>query len=246
MTAPSPLPVPRDKGRYVRDMFSAIAPRYGLRGRLLSLNTDRRWRREAVDRLGWQRQAGGLYLDGCAGTLDLAVELARRPGFSGLVVGADFAPEMLRHGAGKAGSDRVAPAAADALELPFPDETFDGAMVGFGVRNLSDLDAGLGELLRVLKPRARAVILEFTTPRWPPLRALYLFYFRHVLPVLGGAISGHPSAYRYLPASVGQFPEPQALRARLERAGYQGCGFRLLSGGIAAIHWGERGLKGVR
>ncbi len=245
-STPSPLPTPGDKGRYVRDMFTAIAPRYDLLNHLLSLNADRRWRREAVRLLGWERRPGGRYLDVCAGTLDLAVELARRPAFSGLVVGADFAPEMLRHGAGKAGTSRIVPAAADTLALPVADASFDGAMVGFGVRNLADLDGGLAEMLRVLRPGARAVILEFTTPPWAPLRALYLFYFRYVLPVLGGIISGHPSAYRYLPASVGEFPEPRALQARMERVGFRGCGFRLLTGGIAAIHWGEKTEEGSR
>jgi demethylmenaquinone methyltransferase / 2-methoxy-6-polyprenyl-1,4-benzoquinol methylase len=230
---------PLDKRRFVREMFTAIAPRYDLLNHLLSLNVDRRWRRLAVNRVGWEAHAGGRFCDACAGTLDLAAELANRPGFGGLVVGTDFVPAMLRRGADKA-RRRAAAAAADALALPFADRTFDGATVGFGVRNLADLDAGLAELFRVLKEGRRLVILDFTTPPWAPLRALYLFYFRRLLPLLGGAISGHREAYAYLPASVETFPAPAALQRMMERAGFRDCGFDLLTGGIAAIHWGMR------
>ncbi len=240
LAPPAPPEAPSDKRRYVREMFAAIAPRYDLLNHLLSLNIDRSWRRQAVDRLAWGRRAGGLFLDACAGTLDLAAELAGRRGFSGRVVGADFALPMLRLGAGKTAARPVRPAAADALRLPFRDATFDGATVGFGVRNLEDLDAGLRELGRVLKPEARLVILDFTTPPSAPVRALYLFYFRRVLPLVGRIVSGHPTAYAYLPASVEGFPPPLALALRMERAGFSECGFRLLTGGIAAIHWGKR------
>jgi demethylmenaquinone methyltransferase / 2-methoxy-6-polyprenyl-1,4-benzoquinol methylase len=239
--APTALPTPpSDKRRYVREMFTAIAPRYDLLNHLLSLNVDRGWRRRAVNRLVWEERAGGVFLDACAGTLDLAAELANRRGFSGRVVGADFAPAMLRRGAGKARQGGVRAVAADALALPFADATFDGVTVGFGVRNLADLDAGLGELRRVLREGRRAVILDFTTPPWAPLRKLYLLYFRRVLPLLGGAISGHPEAYAYLPASVEAFPAPAAMAARMGAAGFRHCGFDLLTGGIAAIHWGTR------
>jgi len=226
--------------RLVREMFTAIAPRYDFLNHFLSLGLDRRWRRAAVDRLGWEARPDGLYLDACAGTLDLAAELARRSGFSGRVVGADFSAPMLRLGAGKARRDAIRPTAADALELPFPDGGFDGAMVAFGVRNLADLTAGLSELARVLKPGAPLVILEFTTPVWTPFRALYLLYFRRLLPLVGRAVSGHPTAYSYLPASVSAFPAPDALLTRLRAAGFRDSGYSLLTGGIAALHWGTR------
>src|SRR3989441_1026682 len=151
------------KRSYVRSMFTAIAPRYDFLNHLLSLNVDRRWRRAAVARLSWETQADGLYLDLCAGTLDLAAALARAPGFRGTVVGADFVVPMLVRGRGKAAAMRAV--AADALPLPFTAAQFDGAMVAFGVRNLADLDAGLEEAARVLKPGARFVVLEFATPR---------------------------------------------------------------------------------
>jgi len=239
--APPAPPLPEfDKRHYVRQMFTAIAPRYDFLNHFLSLGVDRSWRRRAVNALEWEMRPGGCYLDGCAGTLDLAHELARRPGFSGLVVGADFSVAMLRQGRGKVVPGRVAVTAADGLGLPFRDAAFDGATVGFGVRNFADLDEGLAELRRVLRPGARVVILEFTLPTSRAGRALYLFYFRRVLPLVGRMISGHPSAYSYLPASVDSFPTPADLLARLARTGFRDCGHRLLTGGIAAIHWGTR------
>jgi demethylmenaquinone methyltransferase/2-methoxy-6-polyprenyl-1,4-benzoquinol methylase len=129
------------KRAYVRRMFTAIAPRYDVLNHVLSLNVDRRWRRRAVARLDWERRPDGTYLDLCAGTLDLAAELARRTGFRGRIIGSDFVVPMLKLGRGKAA--RTAPVAADSLALPFPDACADGAMVAFGVRNLADLDAGL-------------------------------------------------------------------------------------------------------
>src|SRR3972149_437569 len=140
------------KRSYVRGMFSEIAPRYDVLNHALSLNTDRRWRRRAVNALGWQSAPQGTYLDLCAGTLDLSLELVRRPGFHGRVVGADFALPMLVLGRRKAPEIRAL--GADALELPFAERTFDGCMVAFGGRNLGGLDRGLGEIARVLKPGA--------------------------------------------------------------------------------------------
>jgi len=226
------------KRSYVRRLFTAIAPRYDFLNHLLSLNVDRAWRRAAVARLGWEARPDGVYLDLCAGTLDLAATLARAPGFRGRVVGADFVVPMLSRGVRKA--PRAAPVAADALELPFPDGRFDGAMVGFGVRNLADLDHGLREARRVLRPGSRFVVLEFTTPRFAPLRALYLFYFRRVLPAIGRAVSKHREAYTYLPESVAAFPSPEALAERLRAAGFRDVGYELRTGGICAIHYGTR------
>jgi demethylmenaquinone methyltransferase/2-methoxy-6-polyprenyl-1,4-benzoquinol methylase len=127
----------------------------------------------------------------------------------------------------------------DSLRLPFDDRTFDGATVGFGVRNLVDLGAGLAELHRVLKPGARLVVLEFTTPPNPIMRAGYLFYFRRVLPLVGRVVSGHPWAYTYLPESVSAFPGPAELGALFEREGFSQVDWKLLTGGIAALHWGQ-------
>ncbi|HTR22197.1 MAG TPA: ubiquinone/menaquinone biosynthesis methyltransferase [Gemmatimonadales bacterium] len=219
-------------------MFTAIAPRYDFLNHLLSLNIDKYWRREAVAHLSWERRPAGAYLDLCAGTLDLAAELARRPGFAGRVIGADFVVPMLMLGKGKA--ERMQPVGADALQLPFPPAAFDGAMCAFGVRNLADLDAGLREAARVLKPGARLVVLEFATPTFAPLRALYLFYFRRVLPAVGRAVSKHTDAYRYLPESVLAFPSPDALARKLTDAGFHDINCVRLTAGICALHYATR------
>lgn len=226
------------KRSYVRQMFTAIAPHYDFLNHLLSLNVDRRWRRRAVRQLGWERLPRGRYLDLCAGTLDLAALLTRQASFHGRVVAADFVVPMLARGRWKAPD--VRPVGADALCLPFADGMFDGAMVAFGIRNLTDVDLGLREAARVLRPGARLVVLEFTTPRFRPLRAAYLLYFRRVLPWIGRVVSGHATAYAYLPASVLEFPGPEDVAARMRRAGFGDVSFASLSGGVATIHWGTR------
>ena len=228
----------REKRAYVRRIFSEIAPRYDLLNHVLSLNVDRTWRRAAVGKLGWERVPGGTYLDACAGTFDLSLELARRGGFAGRVVATDFAGPMLVEGLPKIDGQPVSPACADSLALPFGDRAFDGAMVAFGVRNLSDVRAGLAELRRVTRPGARVVVLEFTTPPNRLVRGAYHFYFRRILPVVGRIVSGHPWAYTYLPESVGAFPGPLELASLFEGVGFRDVGWRLLTGGIAALHWG--------
>jgi demethylmenaquinone methyltransferase/2-methoxy-6-polyprenyl-1,4-benzoquinol methylase len=227
-----------EKRAYVREMFTAIAPTYDRLNRIISLRLDQRWRRDAVRRLGWERAPEGMYLDLCAGTLDFGATLARQRGFRGRVVGADFVQRMLRLGRGK--SPRLAPVNADALSLPFPDHTFDGAMVGWGVRNLMDLDAGLSEAARVLKPGARLVILEMTLPPNPRLRRVYQFYFRRVLPRIGRMISKHTTAYTWLPESTQAFPGPQELARRMERGGFRDVRYELFLGGVTALHVGTR------
>ena len=228
-----------DKRRYVQQMFSEIAPRYDLLNHLLSFNIDRAWRRRAIAALAWERCPRGTYLDLCAGTLDVAAALVARPGFSGRVVGADFAEPMLRAGASKLRSS-VSAVVADALDLPLRDESAEGAIIGFGIRNVEDLDGGLAEAFRVLKPGARFVILEFSTPRSPIVRTGYHAYFHHVLPALGAAISGHGTAYRYLPESVAHFPSADELADRLRRVGFTGVTWESLTFGVAAIHVGQR------
>jgi demethylmenaquinone methyltransferase/2-methoxy-6-polyprenyl-1,4-benzoquinol methylase len=233
-------PSTEEKAAAVRSMFGSIAPRYDLLNHLLSLNIDRRWRRRAVDLLLGDGPPAGRYLDACSGTLDLALELAGRPAFQGKVFASDFTFEMLERGQDKIQGRPVVSTCADALRLPFPDGVFDGVTVGFGVRNLADLDQGLRELARVLRPGGKLVILEFTTPRWQPFRALYLFYFLRVLPWIGRLISRDSYAYEYLPASVLEFPEPAALGERMNDSGFEEVEWRTLTGGIAALHLGRR------
>ncbi len=229
------------KRAYVRRIFSEIAPRYDLLNHLLSLNIDRAWRRRAIAALDWRRATNGVYLDLCAGTLDVAALLAREAGFAGTVIGADFAEPMLRAGSGKSPRSAVVPVAADALELPLPNDSLAGAIVAFGIRNVTDLDAALVEVHRVLAPGAKFVILEFTTPRSRVVRALYHFYFHHLLPKIGALVSGHRTAYRYLPSSVAHFPSEEELGRRMLAAGYRGVQWQVLTLGVAAIHIGHKG-----
>ncbi len=229
-----------EKRAYVRAMFSDIAPRYDLLNHVLSFNVDRRWRRKAIRMLGWERQPRGRYLDLCAGTLDVASELVRQPGFAGSVIGADFVESMLRAGRSKVAGRSVQVVAADALSLPVGDGSCAGAIVAFGARNLADLDAGLREVARVLSPGARFVILEFTTPGSALVRSAYHLYFRHVLPRIGGLISGNRGAYRYLPESVAHFPGAPALADRMRGAGFGDVRWTSLTFGVAAIHVGTK------
>jgi demethylmenaquinone methyltransferase / 2-methoxy-6-polyprenyl-1,4-benzoquinol methylase len=227
-----------EKRAYVRHIFTAIAPTYDRLNRIISFRFDQRWRRDAVRRLGWERRPDGIYLDLCAGTLDFGATLARQTGFRGEVIGADFVAPMLRLGRNKA--DGLAPVVADALELPFPDGSFDGAMVGWGVRNLVDLDAGLAEAARVLRPGARLVILEMALPSQPQLRRVYEFYFRRVMPWIGSRISKHTTAYAWLPASTFAFPEPPELARRLLAEGFRDVSYKLFLGGVCALHVATR------
>jgi demethylmenaquinone methyltransferase/2-methoxy-6-polyprenyl-1,4-benzoquinol methylase len=229
-----------EKRTYVRRMFSDIAPSYDKLNHLLSMNVDRWWRIKALKYLKIERNPGGTYLDLCAGTLDVSAQLAKVRGFRGHVIGADFAEPMLRAGLGKMPPKVLSPVTSDAMELPLADASIAGAIVAFGIRNVADLDAGLREVYRVLQPGGRFVILEFTTPSNPVFRTLYEFYFHNILPKVGGLISGHRSAYSYLPKSVANFPREPELAQRMQRANFTNVTWRSLTFGIAAIHVGEK------
>ena len=223
-----------EKRAYVRTMFTAIAPTYDRLNRIISFHFDQGWRRRALKRLGWERAPEGIYLDLCAGTLDFGATLARAPGFRGGIIGADFVAQMLQLGRKKA--PRLVPVTSDALDLPFPEHTFDGAMVGWGIRNLVDLDNGLAEAARVLKPGARLVVLEMATPTQPLFRQAFQFYFRRVLPLIGRAISKHTTAYSWLPESTRVFPPPAELARRMRAQGFTEVGYELLMGGVCALY----------
>lgn len=238
MTAAAPTPGNPEKTA-VRAMFDRIAPRYDLLNRLLSAGTDGRWRRHAVDLLGLGPDA--RVLDLCTGTADLLLEaLSRSPRRRG--TGIDLSTEMLVRGLDKvrarAGA-RGQLAAGDAERLPLRGELFDGALVSFGIRNVGDPVAALREVRRVLKPGAPLVVLEFSMPSGL-MGVGYRFYFRHVLPRVGGLISGDASAYAYLPASVAKFATPEAFQALLAEAGFAGLTRRRLTFGIAHLWRGVR------
>src|SRR5574341_570534 len=230
-----------ERGAAVERMFSAIAPRYDFLNRLLSAGRDRVWRREAVRAAALPVR--GRLLDVCTGTADVALEAARQ--FADpQIFGVDFSRPMIALGQVKVErahlGDRIHLQVAPAEALPFPDASFDAVTVAFGLRNIPDRARGLREMARVLKPGGRAVVLEFTTPRGRLFRGLYLWYFRQVLPRVGRWISGHPSAYAYLPASVTDFPSPEDLTSLMRKAGFSEVSHRLLTRGIAAIHIGVK------
>jgi demethylmenaquinone methyltransferase/2-methoxy-6-polyprenyl-1,4-benzoquinol methylase len=229
------------KRSYVQRIFSEIAPRYDLLNRLLSGGIDRSWRRAAIAALDVERRPSGTYLDLCAGTLDVGAAISRCPGFRGHIVGADFAEPMLRAGRGKASPAVLAPVVADALSLPLADASCDGAIVAFGIRNVIDVRAAFHEVLRVLAPGGRFVVLEFSTPRSALVRWTYELYSRRVLPLVGALISGHPTAYRYLPESIAKFPSGEKLKVVMSEAGFAGVSVTPLTFGVAAIHVGEKG-----
>lgn len=231
--------------RRIREMFDLISPRYDFLNHLLSLNIDIRWRRRAAERCGPDPKR---VLDVCSGTGDLALELRRR--WACEVTATDFAFQMLRRARAKGRRDAgVHFQQADTTRLPFRDATFDACAVAFGLRNVADTDAGIREMVRVVKPGGRVVILEFATPPSRLLRRGYRFYFSRILPAIGELIApARRGAYRYLPDSVATWPEPDELTRALERAGLANAGYERLTCGIAAIHFGTRpnGLAGRR
>jgi demethylmenaquinone methyltransferase/2-methoxy-6-polyprenyl-1,4-benzoquinol methylase len=214
----------------VRGMFDRIAPVYDVMNRVMTAGLDRRWRRLAAAEVVWP---GDRVLDACCGTGDLAVECERR---GGRVVGLDFSEPMLVRARKKSGA--IEWVQGDALALPFEDGSFDAATVGFGVRNLADLEGGLRELARVLRPGGKLAVLEITRPRGL-LKPFFRLWFDVLVPFAGRVLPGG-KAYTYLPASVRRFPGPDDLSALLERAGFADVRYRLLGGGSVALHVGTR------
>lgn len=232
-----------EKSDYVRNMFTSIAPRYDFLNRLLSAGRDKYWRRVAVDELPLEK--GGSFLDVATGTGDIALSLIHRASKDDArVVGVDFSEGMLKLGRDKVKKegleDRIELRLADATALPFEDNLFQGAIVAFGLRNFSDTEKGLKEMLRVVAPGGRVVILEFTNPKNPLFRRMYYFYFRNILPLIGGIISGNRKAYQYLPDSVMDFPSSDRLKSLMEKCGMQKVRYKLLTFGVAALHVGEK------
>jgi demethylmenaquinone methyltransferase/2-methoxy-6-polyprenyl-1,4-benzoquinol methylase len=221
----------------VRAMFDRISGVYDRMNTVMTAGLDRRWRERAADLSAVG--PGDRALDVATGTGDLALELARRVAPGGAVVGADFSEAMLEHARAKgAAAPGLEFEWANALELPYPDDSFDAATVGFGARNFSDLERGLAEMVRVVRPGGRVVVLEMTTPRRPPLSWFFAAWFDRIVPALG-RLAGDSAAYSYLPSSVRRFPGPDELAATLERAGLRRIRYVLTAGGIIALHFGE-------
>ena len=226
--------------RAVREMFTAIAPRYDLLNHLLSANIDKLWwRRTARTFAHILSQPGAHALDLCCGTGDMALAL-RRQGREADITGADFSHTMLVLASKKNSRPRpINWVEADALQLPFPDRGFDLVTSAFGFRNLADYDAGLREILRVLRPGGECGILEFSEPKGF-LGEIYDVYFKSILPKIGRLISGNSGAYSYLPASVERFPQPPEILARMKVAGFRDVSWTPYSFGIAGLFRGKR------
>jgi demethylmenaquinone methyltransferase / 2-methoxy-6-polyprenyl-1,4-benzoquinol methylase len=219
----------------VRGMFDRVAGVYDLMNSAMTAGLHHEWRQRAVERA--RVGSGSDALDVCCGTGDLALELRRAIGPDGRVVGCDFSEPMLALARRKSGDEGlpVEFGWADALELPYGDAGFDAVTIGFGARNLADLDRGIAEMARVLRPGGRLVILEITRPQRQPLAGFYNLWFDKLVPVLG-SLAGDADAYSYLPDSVRTFPEPEALAGKLDAAGLTEIRWLLLAGGIIAIH----------
>ena len=230
----------------IRQMFGQIARRYDLLNNLLSLGIHRSWRRRTV-RLTHGRDAK-LILDVCTGTADLALAYWRAGGQDTQIIGADFCRPMLTIGRVKCrragATGQIALLEADALRLPFAEGVFDIVCVAFGLRNVSDTDAGLREMVRVCRPGGQVAVLDFSTPtRWP-LRPMYGWYFRHILPRVGQALAqNRQGAYNYLPASVGQFPQGVAMTERMRAAGLDAVEFRPFTFGVCTLYTGVKPQK---
>ncbi|HTU34084.1 MAG TPA: bifunctional demethylmenaquinone methyltransferase/2-methoxy-6-polyprenyl-1,4-benzoquinol methylase UbiE [Candidatus Acidoferrum sp.] len=234
----------REAAARVQEMFAQITPRYDFLNHLLSFNLDRVWRRRTASRFAHiLRNPGSRVLDLCCGTGDLAFALAHKRGSNGAIIsGADFVEPMLTRAREKGRSigRRVTFSAADALQLPFPDSTFDLVTSAFGFRNLANYESGMREIARVLKPGGEVGILEFSEPGAGPLAGLFRFYFREILPRLGELVSGSGEAYSYLPASVGRFPAPQELASLMERCGFTAVQFEAWNFESVLLHRARR------
>ncbi len=230
-------------GARVRQMFGEIAGRYDLMNHLLSLNIDRYWRWRTVRSVPPVKD--GKLLDLCTGTGDLALAYHRAAEGRAQIVGADFCHEMLAIGRQKGErqpeTQSLSFVEADAQHLPFDGDQFQVVSVAFGLRNVADTDAGLREMVRVCAPGGQVAVLEFSSPRWQPFKAIYGWYFRNVLPKIGQLLARNKqSAYEYLPASVGEFPQGEALADRMRAAGLTEVWFRGLTLGVATLYVGSK------
>jgi demethylmenaquinone methyltransferase/2-methoxy-6-polyprenyl-1,4-benzoquinol methylase len=228
-----------DKGAFVREMFARIAPRYDITNRVMTAGMDERWRRRTIARL--EPPPGGAVLDLCCGTGDLVFHLLRTdPSLD--VTGIDFCAPMLDGARARASrfGVRATFVEGDVSALPFESDRFDGATMGFSMRNVVDIDQVLRETLRVLRPGARFVNLDVSKAPNRMWKLCFDAYFYGIVPLLGGLVGGSRQAYTYLPSSLTNHPNAEELQARFERAGFSDCGFERLVGGSIAIHYGTK------
>ncbi|MBI5740061.1 MAG: bifunctional demethylmenaquinone methyltransferase/2-methoxy-6-polyprenyl-1,4-benzoquinol methylase UbiE [Nitrospirae bacterium] len=226
----------------IQSMFTTIAPRYDLLNRVLSMGIDGYWRRFAVGQL--PKVENARILDVATGTCDVALEIMKRFPPDAKVVGVDFSEGMLELGREKVGKsdyrDRIDVRFADVTSLPFEDNTFDGSIIAFGIRNVQDYKKGISEMGRVVKSGGKVVILEFTSLQNPLFRVPYRVYITKVLPFIGELISGKKGAYKYLPSSMLEFPAPEVFKRAIEETGLKDVRYFKLTFGIAAVHVGTK------
>ncbi len=225
--------------RAVREMFAGIASKYDFLNHFLSVNIDKRWRKLVAEKLRpVLEDENALLLDVACGTGDLAIELQKNS--KAKIVGTDFCRPMLSIARGKSTELKIPYVEADGMNLSFTENTFDAVTIAFGLRNFSNWQNGLKEFRRILKPRGKLVILEFSTPVIPGFRQAFQFYFSHILPFIGGAVSGSRGAYEYLPDSVSRFPDQKNLAQMMVDVGFSDVEYKNLTGGVAAIHAGVK------
>ncbi len=228
----------------IRAMFNAVAPRYDLLNRILSVGYDSYWRKIAVNQFGNIKNK--TFLDVATGTGDIALEIAKRHPTALKIIGMDFSQSMLKLGNKKIRkknfNKEISLIPASAENIPLKDQIFDGAITAFGVRNFSDAQKGLLEMYRVLKPNGKIVVLEFSYPRYKLLQRLYRFYFENFLPLTGRIISGHKTAYSYLPTSVANFPQGEAFKQLLEISGFKQVSLKRITLGIVSLYTGIKNV----
>jgi demethylmenaquinone methyltransferase/2-methoxy-6-polyprenyl-1,4-benzoquinol methylase len=235
------LPAQAEKAEYVLNQFDRIARHYDLTNDVISLGMHRLWKKVAVDALALK--PGGSYLDVCCGTGDLALTIAKRLSLGGKVTGIDFSQNMLdlakrRAARQKNGSAVIEWLQADAQRLPFDNNSFDGAIISFGLRNLSSLDKGLAEMARVVKPQGRVVNLDLGHPDTPIFTPVYQFYFQNIVPLMGQVLAGDRKAYTYLPSSLETYPRPEGVTRLFADAKLIDIVYQPLAFGSVALHKG--------
>jgi demethylmenaquinone methyltransferase/2-methoxy-6-polyprenyl-1,4-benzoquinol methylase len=239
---PFQLPSAEEKAAYVERQFDRIAFRYDLANDCISFGMHRLWKKKAIAQL--KIKPGGKYLDVCCGSGDLALRIAEQCGPGSSVTGFDFSQKMLDVAANRSRNSTIARAReiswlrGDAQNLPFADNTFDGAIISFGLRNLTDLQKGINELARVVKPGARVVNLDLGHPTAPLFTPLYFFFFRHIVPIIGSVLQGDRAAYTYLPTSLDTYPKPDGITKLFENANLEDVDYEPLAVGSVALHSG--------
>jgi len=230
-----------EKEKFVHQVFESIAPKYDLMNSILSFRRHKAWRALTMKKMNVQKDQSAI--DVCCGTCDWTISIAEKVGANGQVIGLDFSQNMLDYGLVKCkerGLDQISLVHGNAMELPYEDNKFDYATIGFALRNVPDIKIVLSEMKRVVKPGGMVVSLELSKPVWPPFRALYFFYFNQILPLMGKLFANRFQQYRWLPESLKNFPDSKELAAIFEEIGLERVETTLLSGGIAALHIGYK------